>query len=34
MVLDKIKSLPWWGLILFGLIVVPFLLNFVRRIAG
>ncbi len=31
--LDKVKSLPWWGLILIGLFVVPWLLAFVRRAA-
>lgn len=34
MVLDKLKGLPWWALILIGLFVVPFLLNFFRRVAA
>lgn len=31
MVLDKLKSLPWWALILIGLFGVPMVLSFVRR---
>jgi hypothetical protein len=31
MLLDKLKSLPWWVLILIGLFGVPMVLSFVRR---
>lgn len=32
-ILDRIKSLPWWALILIGLFVVPMVLQFVRKAA-
>lgn len=32
-VLDRVKALPWWALILVGLFIVPWLLAFVRRVA-
>lgn len=31
--LDKVKTLPWWGLILVGLFVVPWVLALLRRVA-
>ncbi len=31
MLLDKVKSLPWWVLILIGLFGVPMVLQLVRR---
>lgn len=33
MLLDKLKSLPWWVLILIGLFGVPMVLNVLRRAA-
>lgn len=33
MLFDKLKSAPWWVLILIGLFGVPFVLNLVRRVA-
>jgi hypothetical protein len=29
--LDKVKTLPWWVLILIGLFGVPMVLSFIRR---
>lgn len=31
MLLDKLKGLPWWVLILVGLFGVPMVLSFLRR---
>lgn len=31
--LDKVKSAPWWVLILLGMFVVPWLIAMVRRVA-
>lgn len=33
MLLDKLKALPWWVLILIGLFGVPMVLQFLRRAA-
>lgn len=32
-ILDKLKSAPWWVLILIGLFVVPWVLTAARRVA-